>query len=145
MRTFTLALACAALALTARAAPAPLPRPETRKTDWQKMAGTWEEAAGAGRRRGRGATGIRLVVAGDRLTFWNGARIASEWRCTLDPAKKPKHLDMKGLGKSARFHLLAIYALEGDTLSICHDNGEGKRPTDLRSPFPMTFKRLKKR
>jgi uncharacterized protein (TIGR03067 family) len=150
MRTFALAVIAALLSQAAQGAPAPLPKPDKRKTDAEQLRGTWEEVSDrrGSPRRGAGAT--RLVVAGDRWTFHSGGRVASTWRVTLDTKKKPRHLDFHGVGKSAPVRLLAIYALKGDSLAFCYNNGSTtRRPADLVRLQPgehrMVFKRVKKR
>jgi uncharacterized protein (TIGR03067 family) len=91
-----------------------------------------------------------LVIAGDRWTFRYKERVTSEWRVTLDPRKKPRHMDSHGVGKLASRRVLGIYELKGDTLTFCYHNaGASRRPADLvrirPGEFRMVFKRVKKR
>jgi uncharacterized protein (TIGR03067 family) len=143
MRTGALLLA-AALALGF--APAPLPRPPGRTGELKKMQGTWVMVRRCCGGRDLSVAGApRLVVAGDRLT-WLSPASPSEWVVTLYPARKPRALDLKGRTGFARGGTgEAVYALEGDTLTLSYFNGR-PRPTDLTGKAPgqwlMVYKRL---
>jgi uncharacterized protein (TIGR03067 family) len=143
MRTAAL-FAAAALPLAAHAAPAPLPKPV--KPDLERMQGTWDIVSKwSGASRLRPMPGWQIVVAGRRLKIVRGGKVVTEWDCTLDPGKKPKHLTMKGVGTRAGFTLLAVYAVEGDSFTLCYNNGRGKRPADLAKPGPSEFRCALKR
>jgi uncharacterized protein (TIGR03067 family) len=141
MRTTALALAATCLALAAHAAPAPLPKPDSKKPekpDLKRMKGTWEQV---------GNPATHLVVAGDRWTFWHKGRLSAQYRCTLDPKQEPKHLHLKGVGKTAGRSWLGIYRLNGDSLKFaCHPS---VRPQDFgpssRDVERYVYKRAKKR
>ncbi|MBI1369928.1 MAG: TIGR03067 domain-containing protein [Planctomycetes bacterium] len=72
----------------------------------------------------------------------NGESIEGEYK--LDPAAKPKTMDLTIQGRTAP----GLYDLDGDTLKVCITEGENAtRPTELkpdgnRTPV-VTFKRVK--
>jgi uncharacterized protein (TIGR03067 family) len=146
LRTFTLTLAAAVLALTAHGAPAPLPKPDPNKDELKKMQGTWDQVSEQeGGRAVPVSPGAQLVVSRDRLKFFVDGRQTVVWRATLDAAKRPRHLDMTRRAKARAVLVRAVYALEGDKLTICYNNNFLTRPTDLHSHTQMVFRRAKKR
>jgi uncharacterized protein (TIGR03067 family) len=68
---------------------------------------------------------------------------------TLDPASKPKTMDITGTqGPNTGRKLLCIYELDGNTLRICYGLGGSPRPTEFKSPsaskyFLVTYQRKK--
>jgi uncharacterized protein (TIGR03067 family) len=137
MRTLTPALAAAALA--AHGAPAPLPKPDPSKEDLKRMQGRWDIASAQhAASPPQPMPRWQVVVAGRRLKFVYRGRVITEWDCTLDPGKRPKHLTMKGVGESARFTLRALYSVEGNSLTFCYGIAGGKRPADLAKTSSST-------
>jgi uncharacterized protein (TIGR03067 family) len=69
--------------------------------------------------------------------------------CKLDPTKKPRQLDVtstEGVNKGKTF--LAIYELDGDTLTVCYGLDGKTRPTEFKTQKGstralMTYKRKK--
>ncbi len=67
---------------------------------------------------------------------------------TIDPAAKPKTLDIFGVeGPNAGKHFPCIYELNGDELRVCYQLGNGPRPAEFKSPagtqiFLVTYKRM---
>jgi uncharacterized protein (TIGR03067 family) len=68
---------------------------------------------------------------------------------TIDPAAKPKTLDITGTeGPNVGKKIPAIYELEGDTLRVCYGLRGSPRPTEFKSltgtqTFLVTYKRKK--
>ena len=68
---------------------------------------------------------------------------------TIDAAKKPKEMDIKGTdGPNKGKSFPAIYELSGDTLRICYDLSGKARPTEFKTTagtklFLATYKRKK--
>ena len=68
---------------------------------------------------------------------------------TIDPAANPKAIDVTGVeGPNAGKKIPAIYELDGDTLTICYNLGQGPRPAEFKSPdgkmiFLVKYKRKK--
>jgi uncharacterized protein (TIGR03067 family) len=63
-----------------------------------------------------------------------GDQVLFDSKCTIDPARIPKHIDLIGTagenkGKAAQ----GLYALEGDTLTICYTMPGLERPAKLES------------
>jgi uncharacterized protein (TIGR03067 family) len=75
---------------------------------------------------------LRLEIKGDKYLITDGGETASR-TFSLDPTKKPKAMDVvyddgPNKGKTCR----AIYALEGDILTICrHQQPEMARPKEF--------------
>jgi uncharacterized protein (TIGR03067 family) len=94
----------------------------------------------------------RTVIKGAKLTSWDDSAkaMASQSTFTLDPAAKPKTMDLKYVSGDLKGEAqLAIYELDGDTLKVCYSFGPGeKRPTEFagkadgKSLF-LTYKRQK--
>ena len=86
----------------------------------------------------------RYVFKGNELTIFEGDKNVGKATFTLDPAKKPKTIDMtatEGPGKGKTMY--GIYRIEGDTLTLCI--GE-ERPTDFNGAGKaglVEFKRAK--
>ncbi len=126
-------------ALSLAFAPAPLPRPDARQDDLKRMQGSWAVTADYTDGKLSGPSGLRVVIAEDRLAFFLRESPADRWTITLDAKAKPKALDMKGTGPDS---ILAVYALVGDTLTISFNPSSWTdRPRDL-SPTgaPALFK-----
>jgi uncharacterized protein (TIGR03067 family) len=75
----------------------------------------------------------QLTVRGEKVTLViREQKIEMRWR--VDPGKRPKALDIgydNGDLKGQTGH--AIYALDGDRLTVCIGNPGAKRPTEFRS------------
>jgi uncharacterized protein (TIGR03067 family) len=91
---------------------------------------------------------IKLVLKADTYVVTVGKE-SDEGTCKLDPAKKPKALDITGVkGPNMGKTILAIYELTGDTLRVCYDLSGTARPTEFKtSPgtqlFLVTYRREK--
>ncbi len=100
--------------LTLGFAPAPFPKPAKpdRRTDLQKMQGVWVQVSQT--RGGKpwpppGEPTFRkqVIVSGKRMRmtyqFRGDGIVISEWVVTLDPARHPKAMDMKAVGRGGFF------------------------------------------
>lgn len=59
-----------------------------------------------------------------------------EWRAdyTIRPGHRPKEIDLViGSGTRDQKTYRGIYAIEGDTLTICFDKGGAKPPTEFKA------------
>jgi uncharacterized protein (TIGR03067 family) len=78
---------------------------------------------------------LRLTVTGEGVYKTElGDQVLFDSTCKIDPAKKPKEIDMIGTegqlkGKAA----LGIYSLDGDRLTICYTMPGKERPKSFES------------
>jgi uncharacterized protein (TIGR03067 family) len=101
------------------------------KADLKKFAGTWavESAVAGGKEEPADKIEkVRFIFAGDKLTFKEGDK-EEEGSFKIDPAKKPKQIDLTIKGKSHE----GIYAFAKGKLKLCVAL-EGGRPTKFESP-----------
>src|SRR5262249_43485264 len=105
-------------ALSLGFAPAPFPRPQKNRTDLQKMQGLWnlveERSEGQPRQPVRQ---LQVTIRGERLAFVVGGKEADTWTLALDPAKKPRTLDLKR-ENNTNWVLPGLYAVDGDSLTL---------------------------
>lgn len=88
-----------------------------------------------------------VVIKGDKLTMSDVGKEGKELVFKIDPAKKPKHIDLTD--PKTKDTLPGIYALEGDELKICFPltMKDAKRPETLapkdKGHMALTCKREK--
>jgi uncharacterized protein (TIGR03067 family) len=76
---------------------------------------------------------LKLTFKGNKATHPGADGKTEEATVKLDPSKNPKALDMSPLtGPGKGQTLLAIYAIEGDTLKICGARAGRDRPTEFK-------------
>jgi uncharacterized protein (TIGR03067 family) len=122
------------------------------KDELEKFTGTWQGVSYV--RDGKDvpkseAEKLRLVVMGEKYTFTEGGE-EIEGTHTLDPAKKPKHIDAvrtKGPHKGEK--MLGVYQLSEDSFVVCFAAPGKDRPTELKPAGGpglrvLAFKRDKK-
>jgi uncharacterized protein (TIGR03067 family) len=101
------------------------------KSDSEKILGKWEVVSI--QRGGRALPDEALKSLS--FTFEKGKMIMQrgdqqrEFGMKLDPAKKPKAIDVDMMGKTGE----GIYSLEGDSLKICHGEEGDPRPAEMAS------------
>jgi uncharacterized protein (TIGR03067 family) len=96
---------------------------------------------------------VKLVCSGEKYTFMGSNGDEEKGTLKLDPAKKPKTLDIQITSGNDQGKLqLAIYELDGDTFKICAAiAGEKERPKELSTTkagggdLLLVFKREKKK
>jgi uncharacterized protein (TIGR03067 family) len=112
-------------------------KPEDGRGDLERMQGTWVLVG----RQFAGETATfeqlqkmqaRYVVKGNKVTFTSrGDLDGRESTLKLDPAASPRALDWTNTTEPAKGKtILAIYKLEGETLTICFGT-EKERPTEF--------------
>jgi uncharacterized protein (TIGR03067 family) len=116
-------------------APAPFPKPDSTKHDLNKLQGTWTRVSLTigGRRHDEGLDGTTIVITGTRLQF---PTPHDAWMISLNAKKSPKLFDYTGATPTVKdFVFRGIYRLEGDTLTICCNQGkeDKNRPTKFES------------
>lgn len=91
-----------------------------------------------------------LTFDGAKHTVKNGTEVIQAGTQTIDPSKSPKAIDVTLTeGAMKGMVLLGIYEIDGDTLKVCFDMGNKKRPVEFKSPpgsetFVNVHKRAKK-
>jgi RNA polymerase sigma factor (sigma-70 family) len=103
------------------------------QSDHAKLQGAWtvteSEVGGKAAKRGN-----KFVFSGDKLVVHLPEGKKDEIAFKLDPFASPKAADLTALtGKQEGNTLLAIYALDGDTLKLCL-SWEERRPTEFSAP-----------
>jgi uncharacterized protein (TIGR03067 family) len=106
------------------------------KDDREAIQGTWKVVAteDSGRETPPEALKnlkIKWVITKDKITYQVG-KMTTAWSYTLDPAKKPKWIDLTESGRP----MLGVYELDGDTLKVCYPEAvryKGRRSTALES------------
>jgi uncharacterized protein (TIGR03067 family) len=111
------------------------------KKELKKLEGTWKvvrmEVAGV-KMPQAAYEHVTIAIDGDKLSFRDKGKVYEEIECVLDPAKKPREIDLHyvaGLKKGVLE--LGIYEIDGDVLKICQLLKTGKkqtRPGSLDSP-----------
>lgn len=92
---------------------------------------------------------IRRVVEGDHVTWTRDGKTFAGTKVEYDTSKTPHALDLIPDGGPHRDkHVLGIYRLEGDTLTICVADPDEPRPTAFEATEGskrtlQTFKRIK--
>jgi uncharacterized protein (TIGR03067 family) len=133
-------------------APAPFPKGKSdNRTDLEKMEGTWELHTRVVDGKAGKPSRVRWVISGPSLTIHDGSA-TYRWRLVLGTKAKPRAMDMhRERGENPMpwgDELRAVYAVDGDTLTVCYDlNNWLARPRDLlgqsRSRVVDFFKRRK--
>jgi uncharacterized protein (TIGR03067 family) len=131
------------------------PGKDEAKSDKDKLQGTWQVVSAE--RMGKAMPEPekhKLVIEGDTLTIQRGDAVLFKGKVKLDPAKKPKTLDMEFTedagGQKKGQVSQGIYVIEGDTLKWCNAApGAEDRPTefstnDKKNHMLIVLKREKK-
>jgi RNA polymerase sigma factor (sigma-70 family) len=105
------------------------------QSDRSKLQGAWTiaESEVGGKPAGKRASD-KWVFADDKLTIHLPEGRKDEVAVDLDPFATPKGADLTALtGKQEGQKILAIYALDGDTLKLCL-SWEERRPSEFSTP-----------
>ena len=106
--------------------------------DQEKLQGSWEAVEII--KDGKAAPadllkGVKITFAQDKMTLVGGKLFdRQEFRVKLDPAKKPKAIDLTSLdGASKGKVFVGIYQLRGDTVKLCvsNDPESKERPSEF--------------
>jgi uncharacterized protein (TIGR03067 family) len=75
---------------------------------------------------------VHVAIEGGQYTVKLEDTVIDKGNFTVDPATKPKQMDVKSVeGQNQGKTLLAIYELEGDDLKICLVDSDKDRPADF--------------
>jgi uncharacterized protein (TIGR03067 family) len=91
---------------------------------------------------------IKLVVKDEKYTVTVGESV-DEGTVTLDTSSDPRGMEIKGTkGPNMGKTIPAIYELKDDTLKVCYDLNEKKRPAEFKTTagtnhYLVTYKREK--
>jgi uncharacterized protein (TIGR03067 family) len=122
--------------------------------DQEKLQGSWQAAEII--RYGKAAPAdevkrSKLTIAADKMTLVSPLDADKrEFRIKLNPATKPKAIDLTFLVGQTEGTIVAIYQLEADMLKLClsNDPAAKERPSEFASKegtklLVYTFKRVK--
>lgn len=122
---------------------------DVRKKELARLEGKWqgvggEEVGTVLTREDAEKEGEELVFKGDTVKFLREGKLLAEFTLTLDPSKTPREITFHFTGELKGKKCLAIYALEGDKLTIC--TATKMRPTkdDMRPNDLSTMKTTEK-
>lgn len=144
-RTFALMLALLVLASAHPARAADEDDPEPPQADRGLLLGEWQLAdikfKGLNLPLPPSALEVKVTFNKDGTTESTSMGMTQKGTWKIDTRKKPKHLDMTGMGNQGS----AIYKVEKDQLTIGASANGGQRPKDFGSAeATMVFKRAKK-
>jgi uncharacterized protein (TIGR03067 family) len=101
------------------------------KKEQEKLEGTWSLMKVTGGKTERKDKETKITFKGDKVTFKAGEEVTY----SVDPTKKPKELNVHIEKDGKKVTMKGIYELDGDTLKICHFQGDKKsmegRPKEL--------------
>jgi uncharacterized protein (TIGR03067 family) len=130
------------------------PTEDAAKKNLKKMEGTWmlighvHEGKTTTEKENKQAR-VKLIIKGDKYSIYFGAKEAGKGTIRLDPAKKPKEIDLILAGKDSKGQvMLGIYELKDDVLKVCNAVPGKARPEEFSAKkgsrrYLITYKRLK--
>jgi uncharacterized protein (TIGR03067 family) len=113
------------------------PDKEKVKKEMDQLQGTWTVASGEHNGEKVPEEQIKLIkltIKDDKMTVKRGDETIFAGTVKVDPTTNPKQIDVtvtegEGKGKTRQ----AIYALDGDTMKLCHGEDDQPRPKELAS------------
>jgi uncharacterized protein (TIGR03067 family) len=131
IRAFVLCVAILLLAIDARGE-------DKGQDDGEKLAGTWACVSGVNDGKALAeetARNLRLTLTkGGGYKTERGTQVLFDSTYKVDAGRRPKHIDLIGTeGENKGKAAPGIYALDGDTLTICYTMPGKERPRELAS------------
>jgi uncharacterized protein (TIGR03067 family) len=119
--------------------------------DMKAAAGKWavSKATLGGKDITKAFKGVELLLAADGAYTLTIGGETDKGTVKVDPAKTPKEMDILGKeGPNKGKTIKTIYKLDGDTMTVCYELGDGPRPTAFESKagtkqFLAEYKRAK--
>lgn len=114
-----------------------------RATGTSELDGTWQGVqweGGDGHRSDIGAVAMRMTIAGEKLKMTHPAGPVDGFIFT-DATQNPKTFHAGG----GNMNWVGIYKLDGETLTLCMNNGDGaERPKEFKSKpaYLLVLKRV---
>jgi len=110
------------------------------------LQGTWEvtEFEIAGMKKPFPAGALSFVFDGDKVTMKGGPKGNTEGTYTIDPSKKPAHIDLTMKKDDKAEAMRTIYEMTGTTMKLAFPMGKkAERPAGFDSPgvFIMHLKK----
>jgi len=96
----------------------------------RKLQGTWLRTSFEfdGQQEDTDVKDAKIVVKGNKVTFFIGDKVFGEATFSIDPTKKPKQMDSVAISPNKGVKSVGIYEIVGDTLRTCTTTGD-RRPT----------------
>ena len=104
--------------------------------DAKKIQGAWEVLEFEIMGKSRPADDLKKVKAvfsGDKFKFDTGQPDIKESTFKIDPAKKPKQIDIATDETGGKLESRGIYEFKGDQLNICLFAAPAERPTEFKT------------
>ena len=118
------------------------------KKDVDQLQGEWTGVSLEMRGKATDNTEWKLYVRGDEWTVTEGGSGQLVATVKIDPSKKPKAMDLTYKMGGKERSSLAIYKLDGDTLTLCRTWAPLERPKEFKtteeSGILIVWKRAKK-
>jgi uncharacterized protein (TIGR03067 family) len=121
------------------------------KDDLKKMAGAWKVIVDEADGKSLPKEVVekfdgKLTVEGNKYKAYVGDKLEDEGTIKIDPAKKPKEIDVAPAKEKV---MKGLYKIDGDTMTVIFSKPGGDRPKEFKTKegsgeMLLVYKRIKK-